>query len=250
MTRVSGFLSGNDETHDLVRKEMSGVGLGSWFARKLKSCLGCLLGWLVMMAIVLGIASFAVAKTGLIEIPVVSRFYHEPQPARLVIPASTSLAETLVSRLGAHRDLASGATAEFTFTLSESDLTRGIQDLRAAEIPGGFIFRDAQVAMLDGHAEIFVRYSRGEHAAPLRIRLVPALERKPIPLRVEKSYIGEMPVWHRAVDALFRQAMKTQLGNLPFADLITVKNLTLREGLADVTVTVSGVTSGSGGARP
>lgn len=242
MTRVSGFLSGNDETHDLVRKEMSGVGFGSWIGRKLKSCLGCLLGWLIMVAVILGVAGFVVAKTGLVEIPVFSRFYNEPQPTRPVAPASAPLLEILESQLGrAALDFERGVLpAELSFTLSESDLTRGIQDLAGAGGVGGLEFSDAQVVLAGGNAELFVRFTRGERTTPFRLRLAPALERKPIPLRVVKAYIGEMPIWHRAIDALFRQAVKTQLGGLPFVDLVTVKNLTMREGMVDVTVTVSG----------
>lgn len=235
-------MGGNDEVNDIVRKEMSGVGIWPWLGRKLKHCLGCLFGWLIMAAVILGIVGFVVAKTGLVEIPVVSRFYHEPQPMRFTVPASTPIVDTLELQLSQAARAVVGGTvpAEITITLSESDLTRGLQDLAGAGAVGGLEFSNAQVAFSDGKAELFVRVKRSERTAPLRLRLVPALERKPIPLRVEKAYIGELPVWHRIIDALFNQALKTQLAGTPFASAITVKNLTIREGMLDVTVIVSG----------
>lgn len=241
MTRVSGFMGSDDEVNDIVRKEMSGVGVWPWIGRKLKHCLGCLLGWIIIVAVVLGIAGLIVAKTGLIEIPILSRFYHDPQPTRTVVPTNLSFTETLESQLGSaafdfERRV---APAEFSFTLSESDLTRGIRDLVGAGALGGLEFSDAQVVLSGGEVELFWSFTRGERTTPLRLRLAPALERKPIPLRIRKAYVGEMPIWHRAVDPLFRQMVKTQLGGLPFADLVTVKNLTVREGMVDVTVMIS-----------
>lgn len=94
-----------------------------------KNALGCALGAVVTFLIIVCLLVFAIAKTGVLHVPVFSNLYHGPVPTRLVpaqpiTPAAFKvlLGSRFISQAVAH------VPPPYTIQLSEKELTGAVMD--------------------------------------------------------------------------------------------------------------------------
>lgn len=218
------------EFRETIRKEVRGAVRQGLWRSKIRGCCGCALLALLVFLTLLGLLAYALAETGLVRVPLFSRFYHEPRPARSVEPAATTLPATLQTQF--RRQLESRT---ITFTISEEVLTRTIRDLAATQT--SLTFSGAQVAVLPDGLHLFARFELRGSRGTMRVRLVPELRNNTPTFRIRKVELGELPLWHRPFDILARRALATKLEEAlrGFSSFMTLTGMSIEPGAVKIT---------------
>jgi hypothetical protein len=180
---------------------------------KLRNCLNCLVGLLVLLVIFGSLGAYGLAKTGLVTIPGFSRFYTAPEPERVVLPAAQSFTQVLAAELSAQVLAASGDPLPDTIslTLDEAVLTRGLQDALTGWSQNGITISEAQVMITESGAMFYGKLALRDVVTPVQFTLVPALSEKPIPVKITRASVGELRMWARLVNFVVGSAVRTQL---------------------------------------
>ncbi len=224
------------ELRAMIQSEVrKGVRRGLFMA-KLRGCIGCLFIFILFTFGTVGSVLYGVAKTGLVRVPLLSRSYREPSPTRIVMPAATTLTDSLERELRAQMRRGSGP---FTLTVKEEELTRAVRDLTsgATELP----LADAQIAALPGELELFARITWGSARSTLMVRIVPSLEQGALKVRVRRAELGQLPIWHRLVDAVVQGTLGSQLKeiNRMLGAAAQLERVTVSPGRLEITGTLA-----------
>jgi hypothetical protein len=195
----------------------------------------CVLAFLLILA-------FAVAKTGLIEIPIFSASYHGPQPVRVVtpVPMTAEAFRVLVSsRLLAMA--AEGKIPPYTVTVSEGEMTGGLstvitQALRSDQWETSGL----QLAVTEQYLEFFGHFRRGVMGVDSRIRLVPVVDQGGLRFEPTDIRFGDYPVHPALARYLTGVIFSRDLGTwiLTFGET-TLRKITLHDGALDIVASPS-----------
>jgi hypothetical protein len=182
---------GRDDVTQIVRREL----FLEIFRRKFFSCLG----YLFVVAIILGIPAFFigsfVAKTGFVEIPLLTDWLYEPaQPMRTVATSGTTR-DVIMLNVGSRSKYDPGSGLLNT-SIKEGELTAfAIASLRAApsdKLP--FAISGLQVAIDPDVIEIFAVSPRGSRDATVLIRLTPQIVGQSLHLNLKELRLGSAQV--------------------------------------------------------
>jgi hypothetical protein len=203
MTRVEPPASarpvGRDDVRDIVRREL----FLEIFRRKFFSCLG----YLLMITVILGIPSFIVAsfaaKTGFVEIPVLTAWLYEPAaPLRTVASSGTS-AEVIMLNV-ASRSKYEPSSGLLNATIKENELTAlavaSMRNANAADLP--FEMSGVQIAVDPDLVEVFAVAPRGSREATVLIRFIPRVVGRSVELELKELRLGAAKVPHRLAQSL------------------------------------------------
>lgn len=180
------------------------------------------------------LAMFAVAKTGLVRVPIFSTFYHGPTPTRVVSSEPIS-AEAFQASLTqqARSQFVAGRTTTATIRIEERELTGAIK----AALVQGLREQDAtadqvQIVITPEFLEVSGRLVQGKTTADLRVRLVPVIESGAIRFDATDVRLGDYPIHpslaHQLAGALFSRDFGTW--RISFGD-IRFTSLQLQEGV-------------------
>lgn len=183
---------GRGDVTQIVRREL----FLEIFRRKALSCLGYLFVVMVVFGIPAGFAAAYVAKTGFVNVPLLTDWLYRPaEPLRVVRPATAASNEVLLRTIGA-RSTYEPITNLLTVTVRESELSAlAIESLHNApsdELP--FAIRDLQVVVDPGIVEIFAISPRGSRAATVRLRLEPDVVAGSLELKLKELRLGAADV--------------------------------------------------------
>ncbi len=182
------------------------------------SCGGCFLIFVILSATIVVFLAGAVAKTGLIRVPVLTSWlYSEPEPSRAVQYFDGEIGETLENKINSA--ITKKATAQdigqeinFTFSLTEEELTALLnKNIAPNEEPLNPI--GGQVAVNPEEIELYLdinSFSEGLDSAIL-IRFYPAIYNNQINITVSGLKIGTMPLPAFMGDALVGLFLKDYL---------------------------------------
>ncbi|MBI5621949.1 hypothetical protein HY933_03750 [Candidatus Falkowbacteria bacterium] len=157
--------------------------------RPLFGCFNCLVLALIVMAFLLAGVLSAVAKSGVLTVPLFSDWlYTEPQPLHPVAATNTDLDALQRDVL---RTLAQ--TQSTTVVFYETELTALLQQaLTAAEqsqVP--LTITDGQIAIASDRAEVWLRVSRPV-AGVLTMAFVPRIQNQQLFLEVKELKLGQL----------------------------------------------------------
>ncbi|MEK7139388.1 MAG: hypothetical protein AAB817_01685 [Patescibacteria group bacterium] len=184
-------------------------------------CSGSLGIFIILGLLVLGV----VARTGLVQIPVVSRVvYRQPAPSRIVAPTTTA---ALVPQRT--------ADGRYQVTLTEGDLTATVQQTFATMNESNQLatFETGQVAINGDTIEIFATFSRPAGGSAM-MQLMPIVIDHQLQFQLEQLRLGALALPRWLGGAKVEQAMNAQISEV-FAQIpFQVDSLAVRAGAIDV----------------
>jgi len=205
--------------------------------KKIRGCFSCGVIFAVVMIVIFFWGLWVVAATGLVEIPLMTRFaFTSPQPSHTVEIVSTS-PESWIERgvLNQVMDKLTSSiepfNSEISLTVPEGILTNLlrsssvlIEDENVAIAPG-----EGQVAVVDEELEIFVPIKNTETA--ITLALVPSIENDELDLSVESLYIGSLHIPNFIVKYLVNSALELGTDKISESidNLITMSELRVTE---------------------
>lgn len=179
---------------------------------------------------------FVVAKTGLVEIPVLSALAYElPQPSRIVNPG-TSIEEELQTQLVAalQSKLQNGTISDANVTLifSEATLTAALRQAIGQGAESIFVKDASQVALLkNGQAEFYLPLVQKADRAVLLVRVAPSVKEGSLALAVTQAQIGQLsfPGFTRSIIQWPLDKLVVQV-NEWLKNYASVESITMQEG--------------------
>jgi hypothetical protein len=203
-----------------------------------RNVLGCFLYAIFALAAISAIVMVAVAKSGIVAVPLISKWYVGPRPTRTV-EAGTEKPEEL---LGAVRTaIEQGGTAErvqHVVSYSESELTAAVRGaLAEAEKRGDVQTGSAQIVVRPDAVQLTGRFRIKGIMADALIEFLPSAENGVMKLKITKAKFGDLPV----APALAKVALDSALGrdssqwNLNIADH-EIKGVTLKDRMLEITL--------------
>ena len=205
--------------------------------KKTRGCFSCGVIFAVVMIVIFFWGLWVVAATGLVEIPLMTRFaFTPPQPSHTVEIVSASpeaWIEREVLNQVSYRLTSSikPFDSEVSLTVPEGILTNLlrsssvlIEDENVAIAPG-----EGQVAVVDEELEIFVPIKNTETA--ITLALVPSIENDELSILVESLYIGSLHIPKFIVKYLVNSALELGTDKISESidNLITMSELRVTE---------------------
>jgi len=192
------------------------------------------------LVVAFGIA-LAVAKTGIFQIPYISKLYHSPQVVHVVSPANVD-AEKLRVLVGERLLTSIEAGDRPThFVLSDAELTGALQSsVQLVLRQAGWDVSVLQVAVRPEGLEFTSRLQRGEVHFDFQGLFVPIVDNGGVRFRVDSIHFGDYPIHpiigSRIAGAVFARDFGTwvfRLGTISFTDV------QLHDGTVDVLIQVN-----------
>jgi hypothetical protein len=199
--------------------------------RRKRSCLPVLLAVLALLVFWL---AWLVASTGLVEIPIISRFaYDRPTPWREV-SSGVPLETLLTNRLAAS---ATDGTA--TLFIPEATLTTSVRDFLAASGQTVFDHTGTQIAVsAAAGVELFLPLRDNALGSAVRVRFHPTIADNRLQLEVAELSLGSWQVGSWLRQAVVTPAMASALGSLndTIAAHAAITTAAAQDGALSVTV--------------
>lgn len=209
--------SREDALRETVRKEVRGEMRASVRRRKGLGCLGCLLFFVIIVVLMAGGALWFFSRTGLVTVPVFSRFYTPPAPTRIVETGKSESFDQMFQKqfeAAARVAVRSGKLPEtITIAVSEENLTVLLGETVAGlAAEHGIQIQQLQAAVLPGEVELFgdVLLARGARVL-VRARLVFEIKDGVPTVRVNSATLGAIPIHPAPLNALVNQYLNIQL---------------------------------------
>lgn len=156
--------------------------------------------WAIILTIVFVILigfAFLLAKSGLVTIPVFSRWYHGPVPTREIQTPSRTV-EEFKQLLGTRfvTEQLRGGTGPIVIRVSEMELTSVLQNsIREGLAAGEDVrIRRTQVVILQDSVELLVELTRAGIRTDLLIRLVPSIQGSRLHFEPVYFSLGDIPL--------------------------------------------------------
>jgi len=209
--------------------------------RNVLSCATLIVG---VLLVVVSLLAFALAKTGLVTVPVFSHFYAGLHPTRVITSPPMSIADfqtLLETRLRAQ--LYAEKKSPYEVTVSESELTGVMQDAIRRGLNGqDWTVSSTQVAILPSDMEFTSRFTRGVFHLDIVARFALNVHDGGVGFEPTLVKIGDFPfppsIAYQAVTYLFSRDLGTFY--LKFADM-RLQEVRLKDGSVTLVVT-SGMT--------
>ncbi len=203
--------------------------------RKVFGCFNCLLYGALLLIVGVGLVAYAAAKSGLAQVPLMTaRYYEEPQPRAVVVPASDESGAQLAASIQDQTRAAfaaGAATAPATVRLSEGFLTALLQDQLADEE-----VQQLQVDVTTESIELFVE--RG--TVILTIDATPVFRDGKLDFALQRVALGSLELPKMLGRMMLNSTAGTALNGMQatLAGLGTITDVRLGEGGVDVDLTV------------
>jgi len=195
--------------------------------RSCLSCFNCLIVLIVSIGILLSLAAFLVAKTGLIFVPIFSdMFYRVPKPLHVVSPAelkSVSWEDKLQQSWDGH-------SAGVKISLTEGELNQILQEgLMQMETENSNLkVKHAQISIDTSGIEIFSQLEKPREIY-LIVDLLPTLQNDKWQLVLKEVRMGDLAV-PKIFTSFFTKTLLEKI-NAIWEDVpLTIENLSLRPG--------------------
>lgn len=173
---------------ELFRSEIKGK------FRKFFRKIGCLLFVLLILLGLVTVGAASLAKTGLVEIPVISKiFYQQPEPSRAV-PVNKSVGE-ITTDLGwrAAKEALSSQSPELVIPVTEGELTvLARKSFASSSLLRSRLNADTlQLAVNPGEVEFFSQlfWPRQTH---LTVGFLPSVEENKIKIKLTRWHLGSL----------------------------------------------------------
>lgn len=201
MVRIDTEPKNNDVNKELLRREIKQEVKKEFFRSELKGKfrkffkkIGCLLFVLLVLAGLATVGAAAAAKTGLWEIPVISKmFYEQPKPVREV--AVNKSVVQIVADLGwrAAEEMLSSQSPKLVIPLTEEELTALARESFASSslLRSRINVDTLQLAVNPGEIEFFSQlfWPRQTH---LTVGFVPLIEEGKIEVELTRWHLGSL----------------------------------------------------------
>jgi len=190
----------------------------------------CVLAFLCLIA-------FAVAKTGIIDVPFFSRFYHGPEPVRVVTPepmTADAFRVLVSSRLLAMA--AEGKQAPYTVRVTENEMTGGLKAVIDLALRDEiWKASDVQLAVTKDYLELTGKFRRNNIHVDMRVRFIPIIETNGVRFEPIDVRFGDYPVDPGAARYVAGLILSRDLGTwlMTFGEA-TLQRVILRDGAVDV----------------
>lgn len=192
----------NPETPKKLNGELSGAKVVQPKKKrgKLFSCLAIVVAVIVLGMIALG---WVIAATGLVNIPVISRFaYEEPEPIRYVSAGTPleSYIETSLQNQIADRVRAGGGELQdmsLELVIPETSFTTSFRNALTEQSEADMMFemKNAQVAFDEERKlEFFFPLKDNEQNSALRLYLVPSVQDGDLKINATDMYLGSLRI--------------------------------------------------------
>ncbi len=200
---------------DEVRAEMA----QEKHSRQLKGCGCALLAFAVLIGAPIGLTIWVIAKSGFIEIPVLSDLvYRPPAPVRQVVPLVGTDAETIAKSLAATAKPGSASgTAEIT--VSEQELTTflaaAVQSGDLPQLPLAGKITSAQAAIDPDFIEIYLSAAMANgQPQPIILRVLPTVVSGQLNFRVKEAVLGSFPLPAAIFEPLLNKAAASAMARM------------------------------------
>lgn len=202
----------------------------------------------VLAAIILLVVSmlaFAVAKTGIVTVPLFSRWYHGPTPTRLV-SATPLTADAFRVLLGSRffSQAVERKPPPYAVRVTEKELTGAIMTtIDAALRDGAWRQVHTQMVIRPTDLEFFSRFERGSVRMDVLVHFVPVIQDGELRFDPVSVRIGDYPLpaalAYRAASAVFARDLGAW--TVSFGDA-RLESIRLLDGEAEIVATVRGGT--------
>lgn len=182
------------------------------------------------------LSAFAIAKSGVLTVPVFSRFYSGPAAAREV--ASAPLDPTAFRALISQRfsEQLESVKPPYVIKLSEEELTGALKSVIDTTLRDE-LWQAEKIQLISqaGYLEMFAHFKHGAWRAEMRIRLKPIVENGGLRFEVVDFRFGDYPVHPKLAKLIAGWVFSRDLGTwiLRFGD-IQLSRVNLAEGSVDL----------------
>lgn len=206
-----------------IRKEVRDELKAGMRKRRRLGCLGGLLIFLVIIAVLAAGIAFLISQTGAIRLPVFSRLYRPPEPARIITPEILDASIFLEN---------AGPTLKLTEEEATGLLSQGIGKFGGQ----GFRPRTAQIAFEDGYAELYLDLDLERLHARLLVSLEPVLvEDGILKIAAREVHLGAIPLHPAIVNILVDGLLNPRLSEVMVSlkSIGTIDSITVKPGLIE-----------------
>ena len=148
-----------------------------------------------IVALLLCAVLFAITKTGLIRVPLFSRWYTGPQPTRNITPTPLSSDQFLRAIQDRFQLAAQNTQPPYAVTVNESEVSGAVQSaVQDALRTGGWSRTDVQVVLRSSDMEVTGRFARGFLRPEFLMRFVPRIDHGGLVFDPIAAQIGDIPL--------------------------------------------------------
>jgi len=247
-TSSDPWIKEKDEKEKL-KEEIREEVVGKMKRKKRKKFLTCCLLELLFILLILGLVATAIAKTGLVDVPVFSKiFYKPPTPQRVVTVTpeevknfSADITNKLEQEVKSQiKPGVTGQEVEISLEFTEKELTALLRNLTAN---GDLPFGNSQISITPEGLEIFGEINEPKKTY-LSVNLKPEIKDGDLKIKIKKIKIGTLPLPAIFGNFLVEKFLNTQLDEVrdEIAKIGKLENIKLDEGkitlqgMADVLV--------------
>jgi len=187
--------------------------------------------------VLLSLIAFFVAKTGFVEVPVFSYFYHGPQLTRQVDTVSISAEKfnTVLAQRFIAAQMAAGAS-DLQVRITEQELTSVLNDqLRKALADPTAKIKKTQVVVRSKDIELYAHLRQSNARIEVLVRFVPRIEGDTLLFEPKQMWVGDIPVAPSLALKIASVFFSRDLGSwqINFGQL-HIKDLRLQEGAIEI----------------
>ena len=217
------------------------VGKGNSGKKGLKPILGrnflvVVLEFAAVILVLFLLAAFALAKSGVVSVPVFSSFYSGPEAAREITasPLDPQAFKAIISRR--FLDQLESGKPPYLIKLSDEEITGSLESvIDMALRDASWQAQKIQLISQTGHLEMFVRFKRGVWKAEMRVRLKPIVENGGARFEVIDFRFGDYPIHPKLAKLIAGWVFSRDFGTwiLRFGD-IELSRVNLTEGTVEL----------------
>ncbi len=213
MTRIENAASFQDK--EALKKEIRREIKVEERRKKLVGCGGCLLLALVVICVPLFLVAPFFAKTGFVEVPLLTRAVYRPSaPMRDVAPFSGETSDQVLAVLP-HKITYDVAAAQLRLPISEQEFTTVMQrvaTMKPSQLP--FAVSRMQMVIEPNQVEVFAVSPRHGRDVTVRIRLVPRVRDGQLVIESPQVLLGGEAVPHFLAQPFFDYFAKSMMDQL------------------------------------
>jgi hypothetical protein len=203
-----------------------------------KNVLGCAGILLLVLLLLILLVAFAIAKTGIVNVPVLAQWYRGPQPTRVVSAEPKTLDEFRTDLAGKFLDEArKGKKPPYTISVSESELTGALMGgIEEGVRDEGWRESSAQSVIHSDRIEILLKLKKEDRTAEFLIDFVPQIENGGVRLVPISFQFGDYPIPVSVAERIAGSYFKRDFGITTLSvGEARLSAITLKEGVMEIT---------------
>jgi hypothetical protein len=149
----------------------------------------------LILALILSAVLFGVAKTGLVDLPIFSRWYHGPQATHPIAPITMTPDSFLQMVQQRFQTESAKGQPPYTVTVDEKEVSGALQSsVQSALRDGNWSRTDIQVALRETDMEVVGHFSRGFLHPQFLVRFVPRISNGGLVFDPVFAQLGDFPL--------------------------------------------------------